>query len=355
MSSQRCKLRITKRGMSFVLFGLLLLLASFNTGENLFYLITCSLISFLLTAWWVTRRSVRHISLKRNAPNATHRNETFASSLLLENLHRRKTIRSIELQSENFEKPYYIDTIPANNSIQSRLYATMPKRGAHILPTIRISSSFPFGLFEQHRIVDDQQTILVYPRIYPLSQQILKELDDNGQTPKASFSNDGNEFYSLREYIPGDDIRLIAWKISARIGQLIIRELEPSITRMVMLVLDTRGIPETQEKEEQFEHVIDLAASLTVFLLEKHFAVGLQMPDAHVSMSKGHHQSTQILEALTILAPLEESDYSDDWYKDNGHSVDAIKIHLATDSARWGVEVPQSRTRTLNPEEVLNG
>lgn len=346
--------KMTKRGAGFVLFGLLLLLAAFNTGENLFYLVTAALFSFVLVAWWKTRCSVEGLSFKRTVPQATHRNETFAYSLHLQNPHRRKTLRDIHLQSEAFDRPYFIESLPATASLKVKLYATMTKRGAQILPALRISSTFPFDLFEQHRMLDDQQTILVYPRIYPLSQRMLKELDDNGQVPKTTFNQDGTEFYSLREYIPGDDIRHISWKISARIGQLIIRELEPSITRMVVLVLDTRGLPTTEEEEEQFEHVIDLAASLAVFLIDNHFSVGLQLPDSYVALSKGRTQSTRLLEALTLLEPLAKDEYSDDWYTQSAHFAEALHVHLATDSTRWGVEMPQSRSRILHPQEVLD-
>ena len=355
MSSPRYKVRWTKRGISFGLFSLLLLLASFNTGENLFYMVTGALQSFLFIAWRITRSSVCHVSIVRSAPDAVHRQEPFAYSLMLKNQRKFGKIHAIELQSSAFEKPYYIETFLPETPFQTRLLATMPRRGIHSLPALRISSSFPFGLFSQCGVLDDQETILVYPRVYPLNKSIMKELDESGQVPKSSLNNDGNEFYSLREYIPGDDIRHISWKISARIGKIIIRELEPSITRMVVLVLDTRGLPKTVEEEEQFEQVIDLAASLAVYLLGKHFSVGLELPDDRVSLSKGDHQSTRILEALTRLSPVEASEYPEDWYRHSGHFADAVKIHLATDSTRWGMEIPQSRTRTLSPEEVLNG
>jgi uncharacterized protein (DUF58 family) len=347
--------RWKKRGMYFFLFGFLLLMASFNTGENLFYLVTCTMISFLFVAWFATRQSVRHLTVKRDAPEAVHRKESFAYNITLHNTRKFGAIRGITIASEVFDSPYYLDSIAASASIHSRLYATMHKRGYHPLPALQLSSKFPFGFFEQRSLANDGKKILVYPRIYKLTKQIMRELDDSGQTPRASTNNDGNEFYSLREYVPGDDIRHISWKTSARIGQLIIRELEPSVARMVVIVLDTRGLPATVEEEEQFDQVIDLAASLAIYLLEQHFSVGLVMPDAEVPVSKGQHQSIQILESLTLLDATQESEYGDDWHLSQGIIPEAAKVHLATRSTRWGMEIPQSRSHTLNPEKVLHG
>ncbi len=354
MNTQRYKIRPTLRGLYFILFASLLLMAAFNTGENLFYLSTYALFAVILVGFWTTRKSVRNINIQCTSPEAVHRKESFAYQATLEYSRKRGATGSIKLESESFDHPYAIDTLSADTPIQTRMYATMNQRGVHKLPSIKISSSYPFGLFTQHTTLEDENTILVYPRVYPLAKSIMRELDDNGHTPKSSNNNDGIEFYSLREYIPGDDIRRISWKISARIGNLIIRELEPSTTRMVILILDTRGIPKTQEETEQFEQVIDLGASLAVYLLDQQFSVGFVTPNSSIALSKGRHQSTQILEELTILSPSANEEYDDNWYVEKVHNSEAIKVHLATDSTRWGMEIPQSRTRTLDPTEVMH-
>jgi uncharacterized protein (DUF58 family) len=202
--------------------------------------------------------------------------------------------------------------------------------------------------------MEDGETILVYPRVYSLSKRITDELDDSGQTPKMSVSA-GDEFFLLRDYVPGDDIRHVSWKVSARMGRLIVRELEPSISRMVVLVMDTRGLPKTLDDEENLELAMDLAASLAVTLLGLHYIVGLELPDCSIGLGRGGGQATKILEALAVANVVDESEYGDDWYRSNGNHAEASKVFLATDPARWGVANTQGRSRVLDPRESLHG
>ena len=64
----------------------------------------------------------------------------------------------------------------------------------------------------------------------------LRDLD--GRTP-VLVRGQGTEFDSLREYVPGDDIRSIDWRASARAGDVVVRTWRPERDRHLLLVLDT--------------------------------------------------------------------------------------------------------------------
>ena len=49
----------------------------------------------------------------------------------------------------------------------------------------------------------------------------------------------GLEFYGMRDYQPGDDLRRIVWRASARMGKLMVREAEQGITDHITIILDT--------------------------------------------------------------------------------------------------------------------
>ena len=49
----------------------------------------------------------------------------------------------------------------------------------------------------------------------------------------------GSEFHALREYVPGDDLRRINWKASARSDDLMVRETALEGVRRCTVVLDT--------------------------------------------------------------------------------------------------------------------
>ena len=82
----------------------------------------------------------------------------------------------------------------------------------------------------------------------------------------ASRGRPGLEFYGMREYVPGDDLRRIVWRASARTGKLMVREAEEGITDRIMIIVDTdRGSHSWDgDHSESFETGVRAAASLAV-------------------------------------------------------------------------------------------
>ena len=85
----------------------------------------------------------------------------------------------------------------------------------------------------------------------------------------------GTEFYSMREYIPGDDPKRINWKASARYNELIVNETEAERVTDVMIVLDTDVTFFGLTEGELFEREVQAAASFTRLLLRQGNRVGL--------------------------------------------------------------------------------
>jgi uncharacterized protein (DUF58 family) len=85
----------------------------------------------------------------------------------------------------------------------------------------------------------------------------------------------GTEFYSMREYVPGDDPKRINWKASARYNALIINETEAERVTDVMVVLDTDVTFFGPSESEMFEREVHAAASITSLLLRQGNRVGL--------------------------------------------------------------------------------
>jgi uncharacterized protein (DUF58 family) len=79
----------------------------------------------------------------------------------------------------------------------------------------------------------------------------------------------GTEFFSMREYIPGDDPKRINWKASARYNELIVNETEAERVTDVMIVLDTDVTFFGPSENELFERGVEAAASLTRLLLSQ--------------------------------------------------------------------------------------
>lgn len=116
----------------------------------------------------------------------------------------------------------------------------------------------------------------------------------------------GTEFYSMREYILGDDPKRINWKASARYNELIVNEAEAERVTDVMIVLDTDVTFFESTENELFEREIQAAASLTRLLLSQGNRVGLVLQGGErgsIPASFGKRHERRILYLLAAAKP----------------------------------------------------
>ena len=66
-------------------------------------------------------------------------------------------------------------------------------------------------------------------------------------------------FHQLREYVPGDDMRHIHWRTSARTGTLVVKQLVDTTRPEVVVVVDNRR---AAVSPDDFEEVVEIAASI---------------------------------------------------------------------------------------------
>jgi uncharacterized protein (DUF58 family) len=112
-------------------------------------------------------------------------------------------------------------------------------RGRHSFAPARLSITDPFGLAEAQLGIEEQQALVVYPRLAELERLFF----DGGAGP-----NDGHrlllrrpvgfEIHSVRDYQPGESLRRVHWPSTARRGALMVKELEDSPRDEVAVLLD---------------------------------------------------------------------------------------------------------------------
>jgi uncharacterized protein (DUF58 family) len=127
-------------------------------------------------------------------------------------------------------------------------------RGAIVASNWGLESSDPLGFFRFRRKGANGEVGLVLPRFASLSSSPqARELEASVSAPR---SGSGMELFGVREYRPGDPLRRIHWKSSARLGELVVREFEPPGVQTVGIFCDPH--PPTREAADQ---VARLAAS----------------------------------------------------------------------------------------------
>ena len=187
------------------------------------------------------------------------------------------------------------------------------KRGYYSLGPLTVTSGDIFGFYPRTSTASVIDHIVVYPRIFTLPQLSVPSLYPVGEarSDKRIFE-DPSRTIGIRDYSPGDSLRRIHWKASARHQQLQVKVFEPTTTLKVGIFLAIDSFQYTGAwNEAELELGISTAASLANYLAEKNSQVGLWVntlsadsgQPAKISPGSGVGQIVQILEALAKVVP----------------------------------------------------
>lgn len=123
------------------------------------------------------------------------------------------------------------------------------------------------------------------------------------------------EFAEHRQYVPGDDIRYIDWRIFGRADRLYIREYEEETNLRCNLLVDasrSMAFRGPQAQYSKFEYACRLAASLAYLLIRNQDAVGLITFDhrvrAKLEPAAGRRHLGSLLEVLERTQPAERTE-----------------------------------------------
>ena len=193
--------------------------------------------------------------------------------------------------------------LPAGAAVSHRYSLRCSRRGVYEVGPLVAITSDPLGLTQRDHEVAPRFELLVHPRVEEVSDRPLtRQFEDPPIRPPVSkpFPT-GFEFYGMRDYKPGDDLRRIVWRASARMGKLMVREAEQGITDRITIVLDTdRGHHSHEEGySESFETGVSAAASLAARHLRDGYEIRLEANRGPITRPvRGHAGTLPILDAL---------------------------------------------------------
>jgi uncharacterized protein (DUF58 family) len=147
------------------------------------------------------------------------------------------------------------------------------RRGCYAVGPLAISHSDPLHLVNSTQTFGAEATLWVHPRVSrvaPIPTGRSQELEG----PKSDGAPRGGiAFHSLREYEPGDDLRMIHWRSSARTGTLMVKHTVITNEPRLLLVLDTSA---SSYEGDSFEDAVRVVASLLAAGVEKRFPTTLR-------------------------------------------------------------------------------
>ena len=197
--------------------------------------------------------------------------------------------------------------LSSGGEVSHRYGLRCTRRGVYQIGPLVAVASDPLGLSQRETVVAEPFELLVHPRVELVSDRPLtRQFEDPPIRPPFSKPwPSGLEFYGMREYKPGDDLRRIVWRASARTGTLMVREAEQGITDQIMIILDTDRGTHSRDGEgvsESFETGIRAAASLGVRHLREGYEVRCETNGGALTRPlRGAGSQLLLLDALARL------------------------------------------------------
>ncbi len=189
-------------------------------------------------------------------------------------------------------------------------------RGVQELGDLRLRLRGPLGLVERQARLLGTQRIAVEPALLGLRRTLRLAASERWidlGVRRLQRRGGQTEFESLRDYVRGDDPRLVDWKAFARHGRPIVRELRVERGQELIVLVDVgRRMGATGAEDElagwsKLDHALDAGLELAAVALEAGDRVGMAAFDdrlrAFVAPSRGRRQLGRLREALFDLQP----------------------------------------------------
>lgn len=255
-----------------------------------------------ISAVWVASIRLR-LSVQRSVrPRRVHAGTLCRVELAVRNLGRRRApvLRVADAVTGTPGAAAEIGPIPPGDL--SRVGYALPtaRRGLIGVGPLRITLSDPLGLSRVDLTGAPRDEVTVLPRVVPLLPvpSTLGRDPHGGADNPNSLGRVGDEFYALRDYVIGDDLRRVHWPSTARRDDLMIRQDElPWQGRLTVLVDLRRGA----FPPDGLDLAADLAASVVVASAKRRDLVRLLTTGGGDSgFGSGHNHLDAILEHLAV-------------------------------------------------------
>jgi uncharacterized protein (DUF58 family) len=180
--------------------------------------------------------------------------------------------------------------IQPQNTRYLRVEQDAAKRGWLGMEPFRVENRFPLGLFRAWTVIIPTARCLVYPQPAPNPPPLpMSGRGDQGVVNKG----EGEHFHGLREYRPGDPLRRIAWRSSARHQKLYSREMEAPRDETCELNWYLMGSGDTEQK-------LSILAAWVLRAERRQLPYSLELPGAALPASLGERHRDSCLEILAL-------------------------------------------------------
>lgn len=190
------------------------------------------------------------------------------------------------------------------------------RRGDRIADRVTLRLLGPMGIAARQASIHCPGAVRVLPEFHsrrhlPRFLAQLRELDGRSAVRTRG---QGTEFDSLRDYVPGDDVRSIDWRATARRTAVVVRTWQPERDRHIIVVLDTsRTSAGRIDDVPRLDAAMDAGLLLTALATRAGDRVDLLAGDRELRADISGRTSDRLHQVIEAMAPLEPGLVEADW------------------------------------------
>lgn len=179
-------------------------------------------------------------------------------------------------------------------------------RGSYSVGVERIEIIGFFGLFTFDYRGLETHKILVYPTIHELKPFNFKHaLSDTSESVVSFDKFDKRLFSEIRDYMPGDALNKIHWKLTARTGDFVTKEFEGNVNNKTKIMINNESLSLGRQKNIIIEdYIIEGVVALSKYLLNNNTPIEMFWHHYDTLHERGDQPKDfgKIYEALAILS-----------------------------------------------------
>lgn len=190
---------------------------------------------------------------------------------------------------------FSIQRLAAGEEAEELFTIPTQRRGVVQVGPVSIVRGDPLGVFERAHRRDEPVDLYVHPKTVLFGGQSLGFLRDLEGLPAADLSRDDVSFHALLEYQPGDDLRHVHWRSTARTGVMMVRQFEE--TRRSHFVIGLSRSRADYRTDGEFELAISAAGSIGLRALRDSQRVDVRVQGRELPASTGK----RLLDSLALV------------------------------------------------------
>lgn len=305
---------LTGRGKLLLIFGLICVAAGWVFGQSAAVAVGALLVALPALGTLTVRRARFALDSSRSvAPAQVPVGSEAEIVLTIENSSR--VASGVLLLRDDVPEGFteaariVFDRVPPRARRSQRYRVTAQQRGRTRIGPLSVTVTDPFGTAALTRRFTETTPVVVTPRVVAL-QSAGESLTPGGQGDSLhrSLAAWGDDDVLPREHRPGDDMRRIHWRATARYGEIMVRRDEQARHSSLVVLVDDRASAHTGSGlASTFEWAVSAAASITLHYQRSGWRVlvvrasGSLAVDTDTAMGGAGHQS--LLDAFADLRP----------------------------------------------------